>query len=383
MEKCGKEGFMKWTTVFFALALCAASARGDGSGNRVTDASQESRLVRDLRAVRKGDNVTLTWTQPSEKENRQPSVGHLTVARICRDISSTISESASACPHPLRQVNLEKSVAAAAIAVHEKPNAETTFRVTDVLPENQDGSDHLQFAVYKLELLDDHGRSAGFSNSVAVPLAPLLPAKGLHSELDARGVYLIWEVEAESGSSLFEFDYRIYRREKGSSKRVTVPYLRAVVHTAEGERWSGVDTGIDWEKAYLYSVTPITRVYSQEGRVIAEIEGDDSAPLEVITHDIFPPAVPERLLPVVGHIPGKKFVDLLWAPNSEKDISGYVIYRREENGQPARINSVPISAISFQDVNVLAGHQYLYSISAVDVRGNEGARSLEKGAAVP
>lgn len=370
---------MKWTTVFFALALCATSARGDGSGNPVTDASQESRLVRDLRAVRKGDNVTLTWTQPS----RQPSVGHLAVARICRDISSTISESASACPHPLRQFNLEKSMAVAAIVVHEKPNAETTFRVIDVLPENQDGSDHIQFAVYKLELLDDHGRSAGFSNSVAVPLAPLLPAKGLHSELDARGVYLIWEVEGESGSPLLKFDYRIYRRENGSSKRVAVPYLRAVVHTAEGERWSGVDTGIDWEKTYSYSVTPMTRVYSQEGHLIAEIEGDDSAPLEVITHDIFPPAVPERLLPVVGHIPGKKFVDLLWAPNSEKDISGYYVYRSEGNGQPARINSVPISAISFQDVNVLAGHEYLYSISAVDVRGNEGARSVEKGVAVP
>jgi hypothetical protein len=383
MEKCDKEGFMKWTTVLFALALCVASARGDGSGNPVTDASQESRLVRDLRAVRKGDNVTLTWTQPSEKEDRQPSDRHLTVARICRDISSTISESASPCPHSLRQVNLEKSVASAAIAVHEKPNAETTFRVSDVLPENQDGSDHLQFAVYKLELLDDHGRSAGFSNSAAVPLAPVVPAKGLHSELDARGVYLIWEVEAESGSSLFKFDYRIYRREKGSSKRVAVPYLRAVVHTAEGERWSGVDTGIAWEKTYLYSVTPMTKVYSQEGRLIAEIEGDDSAPLEVITHDIFPPAVPEGLLAIVSHSPEKISVDLLWAPNIEKDISAYNVYRREENRQLARINSVPISAISFQDVNVLAGHQYLYSISAVDVRGNESGRSPEKGAAVP
>lgn len=383
MEKCGKKGLMKWTTVFFALALCAASARGDGPGNPVTDASQESRLVRDLRAVRKGDKVTLTWSQPRGTEHRQSFAGHLAVARICRNISTSTSDSESACAHPVRKINLENSVAVALSSAHAKPNAKTTIRSIDVLPESKDDSDHLQFAVYKLELLDDYGHSAGFSNSVAVPLAPLLPAKGLHSELDARGVYLIWEVEGESGSPLLKFDYRIYRREKGSSKRVAVPYLRAVVHTAEGERWSGVDTGIDWEKTYLYSVTPMTRVYSQEGHLIAEIKGDDSAPLEVITHDIFPPAVPERLLPVVGHFPGKEFVDLLWAPNSEKDISGYYIYRSEGNGQPARINSVPISAISFQDVNVLAGHEYLYSISAVDVRGNEGARSVEKGVAVP
>ena len=374
---------MKWNRAFFALVFCAASARGGGPGSGLPGASQKSQLVRDLRAVRKGGKVALTWSQPRDTENWQSSAGHLRVARICRNISFTISDVGSACRHPVRQVNLEHSVAVAGTAANMKPNPETTVRAIDVLPESQDDSDHLQFAVYKLELLDDHGHSAGFSNAAAVPLAPVPPAKGLHSELDARGVYLIWEEETESRISLLKFDYRIYRREKGSSKRVAVPYLRAVVHTPEGERWSGVDTGIEWEKTYLYSVTPITRVCSQEGHLIAEIEGDDSAPLEVFTHDVFPPAVPEKLLPVVGHTPGNKFVDLLWAPNTEKDISGYYIYRREENGQAARINSVPIPTLSFQDVDVLAGHQYLYSISAVDVRGNESARSSEKAAVVP
>jgi hypothetical protein len=374
---------MRWDKAFFALAAFAASARGGGPGSQLAGSPQESQLVSDFRAVRKGDKVTLTWTDPSEREDRQSSVGHLAVARICRNISPTISDSGSACSHPVRQVNLRRSAAVAAIPVREKPKAETTFQVIDSLPESQEDSDRLQFAVYKLELLDEHGRSAGFSNRAAVPLAPLLPAKSLHSELDARGVYLIWEEEAESPSSLMKFDYRIYRREKGSSKRIAVPYLRAVIHTKEGERWSGVDTSIQWEKTYLYSVTPVTRVYSPEGHLIAEIEGDDSAPLEVITHDIFPPAAPERLLPVVGHVPGKKFVDLLWAPNTEIDISGYYIYRREENGQAARVNSVPIPTLSFQDVDVVSGHQYFYSISAVDVRGNESERSPERTAVVP
>jgi hypothetical protein len=374
---------MKWNTVFYTLAFCAASVRGGGTGNRLAGSPQESQLVRDLRAVRKGDKVALTWTQPREAENRQSFARHLALARICRNISSTISDSGSACPHAVRQVNLVKSVAVAAFPGREKPSAETTFQVIDALPESQDDSDHLQFAIYKLQLLDDQGRSAGFSNPATVPLAPLLPAKSLHSELDARGVYLIWEEEAESRSSSLKFDYRIYRRERGSSKRVAVPYLRAVVHTQEGQRWSAVDMGIEWEKTYSYSVTPVTRVYSPDGHLIAEIEGDDSSPLEVITHDVFPPAVPERLLPVVGHTSGIKFVDLLWAPNTEKDVSGYNVYRREENGQSARINSVPITMVSFQDVNVSAGHNYLYSISAVDVHGNESARSPEKAAVVP
>jgi hypothetical protein len=374
---------MKWNRVFFALVFCAASARGGGPAGGSSGSPRKSQLVRDLRALRKGDKVALTWSQPRDAESRQPSAGHLALARICRNIASTISDSGSDCPYQVRQVNLENSAAVAAIAVREKPNAEITFRAIDALPGSQADADHLQFAVYKLELLDNQGRIAGYSNAAAVPLAVVLPAKGLHSELDVRGVYLIWEEEDETRSSVLKFDYHIYRREKGSSKRVAVPYQRAVVHTPEGERWSGVDTGIEWEKIYLYSVTPVTRVYSQEGRLIAEIEGDDSAPLEITTHDVFPPVAPERLLPVVGHTPGKKFIDLLWAPNTEKDISGYNVYRREENGQPARIHSVPFATLSFQDVDVLAGHQYLYSISAVDIRGNESARSPEKAAVVP
>jgi hypothetical protein len=70
-------------------------------------------------------------------------------------------------------------------------------------------------------------------------------------------------------------------------------------------------------------------------------------------------------------------------PNTEKDISGYNIYRREENGQSARINSVPTTMLSFQDVYVSAWHEYVYCISAVDVHGNESAKSPETTAAVP
>jgi hypothetical protein len=374
---------MKWNRVLCALVLCAPSAGAGGPRSRVAGSPKEAQLVRDLRAVRKGDKVTLTWSQPRDAENGQSFEGHLAVARICRNISATISDSGLACSHAVRQINLERPVGLAASAVHGKSNAETKVRLIDILPESQDDSDHLQFAVYEVEFRDDRGQRAGFSNPVAVPLAPVLPVKGLHSDLDSRGVYLIWENEIERQPSLLKFDYRIYRSEKGSSKRIAVPYLRAVVHTTEGERWSAVDLGIEWEKTYLYSVTPVTSVYSKEGHLIGEFEGDDSALLEITTHDVFPPAVPERLLAIVNRNPEKGSVDLLWAPNIEKDISGYNVYRREENGQSARIALVPISSVSFQDVNVLAAHKYFYCISAVDVRGNESARSLETGVVFP
>jgi len=215
------------------------------------------------------------------------------------------------------------------------------------------------------------------SKTASVPMVPILPAQGLHSELDERGVYLIWENEIETHDPSMKFDYRIYRSEKGSAKRVAIPYLRGVIHTREGERWSAVDTTIEWEKTYSYSVKPITRVYGQDGKLITEIEGNESAPIQVTTHNVFPPAVPERLLVLVTQRPEEKFVDLLWSPNAAKDISGYNVYRRDENGEPTRINSVPVTLLSFQDMNVEAGHTYFYSISAVNKHENESARSQE------
>ena len=219
-----------------------------------------------------------------------------------------------------------------------------------------------------------HGRAVYSTN---IPPAPFSPPKGLHAQLDVRGVYLIWENDGETPPSSMQFDYRVYRREKGSLNRAVVPYLRAILHTREGERWTGVDTTFKWEKTYLYSVRPVTRVYSQSGKLISEIEGDESAPIEITTHDVFPPAIPERLLAVVSQFRGKNFVDLLWAPNTDKDIAGYNVYRREENGEAARINSSPVTILSLQDLNVFPAHTYFYSISAVDKHGNESARSQE------
>ncbi len=326
----------------------------------------------------------LTWSQqPRVLADRQSVMRHL-VARVCRNISSTSSRASSStttCAQPVGEVDPQKTAGAIASAARGKSNSEIAVRFTDTLSDLE-GRDPVQFAVYTVEVRDDRGRSAGFSNPVSVPLLRTLPARGLHSELDVHGVYLIWENDIESRPSSLQFDYRIYRREKNDPK-VAISYLRAVVHTREGDRWSGVDTNIEWGKTYSYWIAPVTRLYSESGQLLAELEGEDSAPLEVTTHDVFAPAVPERLLAVPSNIPGKKFVDLVWAPNTEKDLAGYNVYRREEGGRTARINSAPITMLSFQDTDIAAGHNYFYCLSAVDIRGNESAKSSEIAAGLP
>jgi hypothetical protein len=368
------------------FSFTVAWAWGGASGPQ-TMPIQGAHLVADLHAVRTGNRVMLSWSQPREASDPQSPVHHPLVARLCRTISSrvaktTTASSTSGCTQALAEIDPDRPLGPRVRALKSNGNGEVVVHFVDTLPEDQEGLDPRQFALYTVELRDKHGRSAGFSDQAAVSLAPVLPAKGLHSELDSRGVYLIWENDIESRLPSLQFDYQLYRQEKGRSRKAAIPYLRAIVHSAEGDRWSGVDTNIEWDKTYVYWVIPVTRVYSDSGKLLAEIRGDDPAPLEVTTHDVFPPAVPERLLGMVSHGPGNKFVDLIWAPNAEKDLAGYNIYRREEGGTVTRINSEPVTMLSFQDNAVAAGRRYLYCLSAVDVHGNESAKSPEIAEAI-
>jgi hypothetical protein len=376
------EKFMKWTwsKTLVTTVLGTALVWGGAPAAQQVAPSHVSRIVlRDLRAVRKGNKVELIWSQPLAITSRQSTVSHLVSANICRSISSQVpalSDPIAACAQSVGKVTFKKSSGAVANATYGKSNTEITMRFTDSLPEGPE-NESLQFAIYNLELRDDHGRTAGFSNSVPVLLTPTPAVEEFHSQVDERGVYLIWQDGIENRPSSVQFDYRIYRREKGSSRKTAIPYLRALIHTREGDRWTGVDTNIEWEKTYSYWVTPVAKVYAENGNLISEIQGEDSAPIQVTAHDLFPPAVPERLLAKVSHSPKSKFVDLIWAPNTEKDVAGYNVYRREEGGQMARINSAPITMLSFQDTNVAAGRTYWYCISAVDLRANESAKSQE------
>jgi fibronectin type 3 domain-containing protein len=47
------------------------------------------------------------------------------------------------------------------------------------------------------------------------------------------------------------------------------------------------------------------------------------------------------------------------------------------------VNGELVKTPAYRDAKVVAGRSYLYAVSAVDVRGNESARSEEAGETVP
>jgi hypothetical protein len=196
----------------------------------------------------------------------------------------------------------------------------------------------------------------------------------------ADGVKITWDqvLPPRRGSGLtVRYGYRIMRRLEGSGQPAIVSEL-----SASNEAMALIDKGIEWEKRYQYWITPITS-WQQDEKYKGVVEGEDSPVVLVVTKDIFPPAVPTGLQAVFSGVSQQAFVDLTWTPNTEADLAGYYIYRRTEGQQPVKINSGLVKTPASRDSSVQPGTRYFYSVSAVDLRGNESARSQETSETVP
>jgi len=62
---------------------------------------------------------------------------------------------------------------------------------------------------------------------------------------------------------------------------------------------------------------------------------------------------------------------------SDADLAGYNIYRHEAGVAALKLNPELVRTPAYRDAQVVAGRTYFYSVTAVDERGNESARSEE------
>ena len=119
------------------------------------------------------------------------------------------------------------------------------------------------------------------------------------------------------------------------------------------------------------------------GKPQTQVEGDDTPAVKVFADDVFPPAVPTGLQAVFSGPGQRPFIDLVWAPVTDADLAGYNVYRAEDGGSTIKINAELVRAPAYRDTDVRSGKRYTYSVSSVDLRGNESARSEEASEAVP
>ena len=345
-----------WAVLFLSFLSACASP-----GPPQPPALELAEPVSDLHAVRKGDAVTLSWTNPTKTTDGR-NITRWGKIQICR---STDPE--NPCSAVVKRIP------------HTRQTAASQSYTDQLAPDLTPPSAHASY-FYAIRVLNSYGKTAGLSNHVDVPLAPTLPAPtNLKADLSADGVTLSWDpVEIPANSQGLSFSYRIYRRDNTARSAEVAGELPVVPE----QRPTFTDRSFLWEHTYSYYVTVVTTI-SEPGGSKRQVEGDDTPPVTVFAHDTFPPATPSGLQAVFSGPGQKPFIDLVWNANNDADFAGYNVYRHEKGSAPEKLNSELIKSPAFRDPDVEPGRQYFYSVSAVDLRGNESPRSEEANEAVP
>ncbi|HLZ43717.1 MAG TPA: hypothetical protein VKQ11_22310 [Candidatus Sulfotelmatobacter sp.] len=318
----------------------------------------------DLRAVRKGDRVILTWTVPTVTTDRQ-AARNLGPTRICRGLGEL-----KECGTPIGKTPGRLSSGKSGRKIADSYD-------DTLLPEMQ--NDPSSFLTYAVEVPNPNGRSAGLSNQVRVSLARVMPPPAdFQARVTGRGIELSWKSEIPAGSAQpgAHYEVRVNRRALDGSGQTIVGQVPA------GGEQGITDTSIEWEKTYEYRAETVT-VIDQANKAPLEVEGDDTPAVKVYADDVFPPAVPSGLQAVFSGPGQKPFIDLVWAPVTDIDLAGYNVYRSEDETAPVKLNSEPLKTPAYRDSSVSSRKQYAYSVTSVDLRGNESARSEPASESVP
>lgn len=168
------------------------------------------------------------------------------------------------------------------------------------------------------------------------------------------------------------YDVRMYFNEfyfKGARRRVFDILLNG----------REVVTGLDLaERAGLNRALEIVRTVSTEdGWIVLGVnETIDRAKFSAIaiepaTADSEPPPVPAG---VVAY-PRSGRVGLEWSAVEATDLQGYKVYRGLSAGEMRALTAAPMPNTYYVDTTVQEGKTYHYGVSAIDLFGNEGARS--------
>jgi hypothetical protein len=202
-------------------------------------------------------------------------------------------------------------------------------------------------------------------------LAPPPPPAGLRATPQEGVVEISWEAPPPIGERTVAVrGHNVYR---GTRSGV---YAADPINPQPVAGTRLLDAGVKTDTVYYY----VVRSVGSERPPWRE--SGNSAEVSALVEDRTPPSPPQGL----AALPDRNLVALTWRPNTEADLLGYLVYRRE---LPAlalvRLTDAPIQPTTFTDRTAQSGATYAYTVTAVDrsPQQNESAPSAEVEATVP
>jgi hypothetical protein len=232
--------------------------------------------------------------------------------------------------------------------------------------------------------LSARDRKGAFSRRLAVPLvSPPPPPRQPVVVYDEKAITVTWDpvgpgaaVQAPPtngdlpstaiGYARPKISYNVY---DASAKPAPVKLTRTP--TADQ---TYTDARIVWGEERCYTIRAV------ESLSDLTIESDAPSATCVTLRDSFAPAAPANL----QSSPGEGAVSLIWDPNGESDLAGYIVLRGDSAATLAPITPAPIQETTFRD-QVAAGRRFTYAVKAVDKAGNQSglSKTVEEEARQP
>lgn len=193
------------------------------------------------------------------------------------------------------------------------------------------------------------------------PAPPPAPVNGTPSNVTPRTVVPLPPITAKTlGYPSEPTKYNVYDVTPSTNQTPPDPYALTVpasLSTAPLTVTQLVVPKIAFGVERCFVVRPVDDVY---GTVVI---GPSSPQACITPQDTYPPAAPTSLAAIAA--PGA--INLIWDPNTDPDLAGYVVLRAEAPGDTLQpITKEPITTTTFRDESVRPGVRYVYAVVAVD-----------------
>jgi fibronectin type 3 domain-containing protein/predicted small lipoprotein YifL len=343
---------------FLLTLLCVVPACGR-KGPPLPPLPVVPTAVADFQAEPRDAGIVLRWTRPTRNQDGSP-LTDLVEFRIFRATGAPGTTSAPASAFSLL----------ATVRADRPDNA--TLQGSLYAYQDDAGGHGLNTGRqyrYRVQAVNRRGEIGPSSADMAVDFTAASASPVALAAMAGDGtVDLTWQ--APPGGDPAIRGYNVYRGTASGGYDPQPINAKPVVET----RFR--DAGVENNISYYYVVRSVTNERPPWR------ESADSGEVSVIPQDFIPPAPPRGLVA----IPGERDVALTWNAGTERDILGYLVYRRELPAVAAtRLTDTPVPGTTYTDRSVRPGATYAYTVTAVDrsARQNESAPSTEVEISLP
>jgi predicted small lipoprotein YifL len=356
------------TAAIAVLLACAAAAGCGKKGALLPPLIRTPQKAEAMTVLQRGATLFVEWKNPVKSVDGSPLAG-VSEAEVWVLEEEKAAPAPSTMPAPAAMTAKEfegKARLAASlkrdglVALRKnKGTDEAGFSYPYSLAGKIPTSLKVRFAV---KMRDDRSRMSELSDPVAFdPQVGPGPPQELAARILEDRIELVWKAPAvnfDGSTPTVVSGYNIYRRGKDGPDALVNPSL------VREPRYEDRDFTFGAPIRYF--------VRASATETPPYFESDDSEARALIPVDVFSPAAPAGVVPVAGH----GSVSLSWEANREKDLAGYLVRRREEEGaEDVLLTPGLLLENAYTDLTIEKGKRYRYSMSAVDIMGNESART--------